>query len=57
MLAADVGHGLVDVILSPADLRAGSLPETTTPVRPWVPELYENIRSALSRLPLPPHGA
>lgn len=54
VLVADVGRENVSVILSPADLRTASLPESFQPSRPWVPELYEQIRVALSALPPPP---
>jgi murein L,D-transpeptidase YafK len=52
VLAAGIGHENVEVILSPSELRTGSPSAHAAPVRPWVPGLYESIRSALSQLPL-----
>lgn len=53
VLAADVGHENVQVILSPVDFRVNADAGDTAPVRPWVPGLYESIRAALTRLPTP----
>lgn len=54
VLIADVGRENVSVILSPLDLRTSPLPAALATSRPWAPELYEQVRAALSSLPRPP---
>lgn len=54
VLAAETGIGNVRVVLSPIDFRRGALSQLRGPVRPWVPELYDEIRAALAELPQPP---
>ncbi len=53
VLVPDVGRQNVSVVLSPVDLRRSSLPSGLVPSRPWVAGLYEEVRAALSALPLP----
>jgi murein L,D-transpeptidase YafK len=49
-LAADMGAPQLSVILSPIDFRRAS---GATPVRPWLPDLYGELRAALEQIPLP----
>ncbi len=54
VLAADTGLPNIDVILSPLDFRNSSVPEKLyKTLRPWVPELYELIRTRVLALPKP----
>jgi hypothetical protein len=54
VLVADLGRENVSVILSPVDLRTSSPPASLAVSQAWVPDLYEQIRAALSELPSPP---
>jgi murein L,D-transpeptidase YafK len=54
VLAADVGHERVSVVLSPVDLRSAPLPAALAEAHPWSDELYAAIRAALAPLPPPP---
>jgi hypothetical protein len=54
VLVADIGRENVSVILSPVDLRISPLPAELATSRSWAPELYEEVRAALSDLPSPP---
>jgi hypothetical protein len=54
VLVADVGRENASVVLSPVDLRRSPLPPGLVPSRPWVAGLYEEVRAALSALPVPP---
>jgi hypothetical protein len=54
VLAADVGHERVSVVLSPVDLRSVPLPAGLAEAHPWSDELYAAIRGALAALPPPP---
>jgi hypothetical protein len=50
VLAAETGIKNISVILAPMDFRAGELP-TNSPSSPnWTPELYKDIRKALTPL-------
>ena len=51
VLAADVGHERVSVVLSPLDLRSAPLPAALAGAHPWSGELYAAIRAALGALP------
>jgi hypothetical protein len=53
VLAADVSHENVEVILSPIDFRVASLSQPRGAQPPWIAELYADIRYALVQLPLP----
>jgi anti-sigma factor RsiW len=54
VLAADVGHERVSVVLSPLDLRTAPLPAALAGAHAWSGELYAAIRAALAALPAPP---
>jgi hypothetical protein len=51
VLAADVSHENVDVILSPVDFRVSSLARSDRTQPPWIADLYADIRYALAQLP------
>jgi murein L,D-transpeptidase YafK len=53
ILAAETGRENLRVILSPVDFRSADLPARYRPSRPWVTELYTEIRSGLETLPNP----
>jgi len=54
VLAAETGIRNIRVVLSPIDFRRSSWPSFLSHSRPWVPELYDEIRAALAELPSAP---
>jgi len=50
VLAAEVGHENVEVVLAPCDITNSERPTMTKDVSPWIPELYLQIETRLAEL-------